>query len=465
MAIPTWSSLAEDAGQRAAAASKQLQVAGRRGTWNLAEGPPSAQARMRTFGTDPSKIRVTLYRDNHAWCPYCHKVWLQLEEKQIPHKVEKINMRCYGDKPREFLQKVPMGLLPVLEVDGEVITESSRIMQVLEDDFPEYKALLPPRGSKDRVEAEQCMQVERALFGTWLNWLRGEESPRAKKAFEQALDATEATLGQKGGPYFLGKEFSLIDCIFASTLERIAATMQYYKGFKVRDSRWPKVTAWFSEMEKRPTYRATQSDYHTHIHDLPPQIGGCIASDTSEQEKMAAALDGADGKSWSLPLPDPELSPEPLNPGILNPDVDRIEAALAFLQHRENIVRSASAAVGADEAVADEAYRTAVGALLREDDLPDQLAPEWSSEQGKVQAAQALRWTRDRICVPRDMSVTAARQMRAHLNLVADTLDPQQEGKPVPIPEYDRRDTDPSRFSGNAKPGGGILGSILGGLR
>ena len=35
-----------------------------------------------------------------------HKVFLQLEEKQIPYTIEKINMRCYGDKPREFTAKV-----------------------------------------------------------------------------------------------------------------------------------------------------------------------------------------------------------------------------------------------------------------------------------------------------------------------------------------------------------------------
>jgi glutathione S-transferase len=23
-------------------------------------------------------VRVTLYRDTHAWCPYCHKVWMQV---------------------------------------------------------------------------------------------------------------------------------------------------------------------------------------------------------------------------------------------------------------------------------------------------------------------------------------------------------------------------------------------------
>lgn len=31
-----------------------------------------------------------------------------------------VNMRCYGDKPPEFMAKVPNGLLPVLEVDGQV---------------------------------------------------------------------------------------------------------------------------------------------------------------------------------------------------------------------------------------------------------------------------------------------------------------------------------------------------------
>ena len=37
----------------------------------------------------------------------CQKVWLLLEEKRIPFKVSKINMRSYGEKPAWFTNLVP----------------------------------------------------------------------------------------------------------------------------------------------------------------------------------------------------------------------------------------------------------------------------------------------------------------------------------------------------------------------
>ena len=43
-------------------------------------GPTNSQARLRLFGGDEADVRMTLYRDNHAWCPCCQKIWLWLEE-------------------------------------------------------------------------------------------------------------------------------------------------------------------------------------------------------------------------------------------------------------------------------------------------------------------------------------------------------------------------------------------------
>lgn len=55
----------------------------------------------------------------------------------------------------------------------------------------------------------------------------------------------------------------------------------YYKGYHLRGTgRWPAIEAWFAALEQRPTYLGTRSDYFTHAHDLPPQLGGasCIGA-------------------------------------------------------------------------------------------------------------------------------------------------------------------------------------------
>jgi hypothetical protein len=40
----------------------------------------------------------------------------------------------------------------------------------------------------------------------------------------------EAELEEGDGPYFLGAELSLVDCMFAPFLERMAASLPYYKA-------------------------------------------------------------------------------------------------------------------------------------------------------------------------------------------------------------------------------------------
>jgi glutathione S-transferase len=70
-------------------------------------------------------------------------VWLQLEAKRIPYRVVKINMRAYGPKPPEYMARVPSGLLPALELDGVLYTESAVIADVLEASFPDDTPLVP----------------------------------------------------------------------------------------------------------------------------------------------------------------------------------------------------------------------------------------------------------------------------------------------------------------------------------
>lgn len=239
------------------------------------EAPTTPQALLRLFGQPESAVRVTLYRDHHAWCPYCQKVWLWLEERRIPYRVRKVTMFCYGEKEDWYKRLVPSGMLPALELDGRLITESDRILEALEACFGSHgpgmhhSAVLPLR------------RLERTLFRAWCEWLcyphaTGSDQ-RAQQAFQQVAGAMERELERHGGPFLLGAELGTADLVFVPYVERMNASLAYYKGFLLRQ-RHPAIHRWFSALEQRPTYLGTQSDFHTHAHDLPPQMGGCYAS-------------------------------------------------------------------------------------------------------------------------------------------------------------------------------------------
>ena len=143
-------------------------------------GAASAQANLRLFGHHEKDVRVTLFRDHHAWCPYCQKVWLWLEERRVPYRVRKVTMFCYGEKEAWFKRLVPSGMLPALELDGRLITESDRILEALE-------AAFAPLGlAMNDAAVLPLRQLERLLFRAWCQWLC---SPGLRPAQEEAARA------------------------------------------------------------------------------------------------------------------------------------------------------------------------------------------------------------------------------------------------------------------------------------
>ena len=72
----------------------------------------------------------------------------------------------------------------------------------------------------------------------------------------------------------------------------MGASLYYYKGFTMCDrTARPALCRWWDALEARETYRGTQSDFHTHVHDLPPQMGGCYPNGSPTQRANAARVD------------------------------------------------------------------------------------------------------------------------------------------------------------------------------
>ena len=376
-------------------------------------GPTNAKARLRLFGQSESDVRVTLYRDNHAWCPYCQKIWLWLEEKQVPYRIEKVTMFCYGEKESWYKRKVPSGMLPAIELDGRIIKESDDILIALEKVFGPLN-----QGMKDRGVLP-LRQLERLLFRAWCSWLcypasSARQEQRNREQFTQVVAKVEQALGSTPGSYFLDK-FGIVDVIFTPYVERMNASLYYYKGYSMREEN-PRFSAWFDAMETRPTYRGTQSDFHTHVHDLPPQMGGCW--ENGEPQMLINKARVNNGPWFGLP-----------DVGYPEPENSREEALQNTIKHQTNIIRVNPA----DDKLFDEALRCALTHMM----TGKECVPPPNSDVG-------LRYLRDRINVPRDMSIYAAKHFRESLEKTAALAGNQQ---PEPLPTRHRRDQNPLNFA------------------
>jgi glutathione S-transferase len=376
-------------------------------------GATNAQSRLRLFGRAESDVRVTLYRDNHAWCPYCQKIWLWLEEKQIPYRIEKVTMFCYGEKESWYKRKVPSGMLPAVELDGRMITESDDILLALETAFG-----VLAYGMKDLLVVP-LRQLERLLFRAWCNWLcrpansvREEQHNRSQ--FVSVVEMVEQALASTPGAYFL-EQFSTADVIFTPYVERMNASLYYYKGYSLREDN-PRFGAWFDAMESRETYRGTQSDFHTHVHDLPPQMGGCYENGAPQMLVNKARVDNG---PWEG-LPDATF---------IEPEHARAEALYRTLKHHANVIRVNPA----EDKLVDIALRCTLTNMM----TGAEIVPPPGSDA-------ALRYIRDRINVPRDMSIYAAKRLRAALEATAALVGDTQG---APIPFNHRRDQNPIEFA------------------
>ena len=389
-------------------------------------GLSAAQSSLRLFGHPPASAQVVLYVDNFAWCPYSAKVTLFLEEKRIPHRKRKVTMRCYGKKEGWYLQLVPSGMLPALQLSDSsaVITESDDILAALEAAFGPLHAPLAS------AAVLPLRRLERQLFRAWCDWLcqqrraGSSEEAAAAARFDAVAGSVAAALSATPGPWFLDS-FSVADTVFTPYLERMRASLFYYKGYDLSASH-PAIGRWFEALEQRPGYYALMGDCHTHAHDLPPQMGGCYAG--GDAARVAACQRAVDrGPCTAIP--------EVAAPAAPPTAAHAAEAARRVIKHRDTL-----ALVNPDQAAGrfDAALRCALARMLHGVGLGS--APPPPPPQG---SDLGLRHLRHQISVPRDMSVHAARALRQALE---DTAGMVGEAQPPPLPTAHRLDQSAEPF-------------------
>ncbi|NOX43234.1 MAG: glutathione S-transferase family protein [Gammaproteobacteria bacterium] len=192
---------------------------------------------------------------SHVLCPYVQRVRITLHEKNIAHEIEFIDL---SDPPEWFKDISPLGKVPVLLVDDEVLFESNVIIEYLDEISP---GSLHPHNALSKAKNRAWMEFGSEILDT----IAGLYNAKDKITFEEKLTSLEQKFKSieailADGPYFNQKMFSMVDAVFGPVF-------RYFDVIdKITDVRIfsaaPKVRAWRNALQKRPSVQqAVVSDY------------------------------------------------------------------------------------------------------------------------------------------------------------------------------------------------------------
>lgn len=99
---------------------------------------------------------MKLYSYNRSSAAY--RVRIALNLKAIPHDIVAVNLLEAEEQGKEYLKVNPQGLVPALEDNGNIITQSTSIIEYIEEKFPQVP-LLPTDLTERAIVRAMCNVV------------------------------------------------------------------------------------------------------------------------------------------------------------------------------------------------------------------------------------------------------------------------------------------------------------------
>ena len=198
-----------------------------------------------------------------AMSPYCRKVRLILAEKRI--ECELIEER-YWERDPSFLRRNPAAKVPVLEIDGKIMSESAAICEYLEEKYPNPS--LMPVDIHQRYEVRRLVGwfddkfhrdvTSKLVYERVTKKIMGHGYPDSKNVKDGAkkikfhLDYIAWLLEQRS--WLAGDMMSLADFAAAAHLSALdyISDVDWHRSKTLKD--------WYAKIKSRPAFRSILAD-------------------------------------------------------------------------------------------------------------------------------------------------------------------------------------------------------------
>jgi RNA polymerase-associated protein len=189
---------------------------------------------------------------------YSHRVRIVLAEKGVSYEI--INVEAHN-KPEDLLELNPYGNVPTL-VDRELaLYEPSIITEYLDERFPH-----PPLMPVYPVTRAKARLVIYRFDREWMPLIRKiEQDPASNEAAIKQLTGYISQLVPlfNSSTYFMGDDFTLVDCCFAPVLWRLTAW-----GIKLSPAEKKAVAKYTDKVFQRDSFQASLTEAELELGKL-----------------------------------------------------------------------------------------------------------------------------------------------------------------------------------------------------
>ena len=199
---------------------------------------------------------MTLFSDPCS--QYSHRVRIVLAEKGVTVDIEDIDS---NNVTEEILEANPYGTLPTLVDRDLALYESKVVMEYLDERFP-HPPLLPvypvaraqSRLWIHRIEKDWCTLVDSIVANP-----EAKKTEAIRKEFKDSLISISDIFVEM--PYFMGEEFTLVDCCLAPMLWRLPQL-----GIEIPSTRQTKpLLDYINRLFERPAFQESLTDLEREI--------------------------------------------------------------------------------------------------------------------------------------------------------------------------------------------------------
>jgi len=215
--------------------------------------PPTAKDQLRVYSM--------------RFCPYAQRALITLQLKKLPYEV--INVGLRDKQPDWFTEtKNPLGKVPAVEYNGQIVYESLVVAEYLDEKFPDAPRVLP---ADPYERAKHKMLIERigsALTGAFYGVLFHQKDPESVKKLAEAMKFIDEQLKTT---YFSGNEPGFADYMMWPWFERLEPLIKLIQAstptadVAITIDRYPRLAKFIQSMSSNESLREVIRPVEQHM--------------------------------------------------------------------------------------------------------------------------------------------------------------------------------------------------------